>query len=637
MKKLFLLMSLMFAFLALGQSQFPFYEPNYAYVANYLGNTVSVINTNDNIVVKEIRVGRAPWGVAVNQAGSVVYVTNNNSASVSVIGTSTNSVTATIPVGFGPKGVAFTPDGKAAYVANNGSVSVIDTKTLKVTATITVPGGSGDVAVNPTGTYVYVTTASTSPVLSVISTLTNRMIASVTVGTRPVGVAVSPDGSTVYVANYGSDTLSIVRTSDNAVVNTINISAGPEGVAVSPDGHWLYVAHSPSGSNLVTVIDTQAQTVASTIVVGSRPNHVAFTEDSAFAYVTSGDGTVSVIDTGTRTVTDTITVGTQLAEVGVTGMMTVSTFAGGYVGDNGPATRASLTPYYIVQDKARNYYVSDRFKNRIRRITPAGIITTIAGTGICGYNGDNIPAGQAMLCEPNGLIFDPAGNLYVADSGNNRVRKIDSKGKITTVAGTGTTGYSGDGGPAISATLNFPWTMVFDNIGNLYFSELSNNIVRKVNTSGIISTYAGTGAAGFSGDGGPATSATLNSPRGIAFDGLGNLYIAEAPSRRVRIVSPDGTINTFAGTGAYGCVGDGGPALSAKIGNPRGVTVNNGVLYIVGGACSSIRAVDLATNVISTFAGSGLGYDGDNNPPLSSSFNTPTNLFVECSGERSDY
>lgn len=628
MKKLFLLMSLMFAFLALGQSQFP----PYAYVANYLGNTVSVIDTNDNIVVKEIPVGRAPWGVAVNQAGFVVYVTNNNSASVSVIGTSTNRVTATIPVGFGPKGVAFTPDGKAAYVANNGSVSVIDTRTLKVTATITVPGGSGDVAVNPTGTYVYVTNASTSPVLSVISTLTNRVIASVTVGTRPVGVAISPDGSTVYVANYGSNTVSIVRTADNAVVNTINISAGPEGVAVSPDGHWLYVAHSPSGSNLVTVIDTQAQTVASTIVVGSRPNHVAFTEDSAFAYVTSGDGTVSVIDTATRAVTDTISAGTQLAEVGVTGRMTVSTFAGGYVGDNGPATSASLTPYYIVQDKAGNYYVSDRFKNRIRRITPAGIITTIAGTGICGYNGDNIPAGQAMLCEPNGLIFDPAGNLYVADSSNNRVRKIDTKGKITTVAGTGASGYSGDGGPATSATLNFPWTMVFDNSGNLYFSELSNNIIRKVNTSGVISTYAGTGVLGFSGDGGPATSATMNAPRGIAFDGLGNLYIADTPNRRVRIVSPDGTINTFAGTGAGGCVGDGGPALSAKIGNPRGVTVNNGVLYIVGGGCHRIRAVDLATNVITTFAGSYAGYDGDNNPPLSSSFNTPTNLFVDAAG-----
>jgi YVTN family beta-propeller protein len=607
-------------------------KTNYAYVANYSENTVSVIDTSNNTVVKTIPVGKAPWGVAVNQAGSAAYVTNHNSASVSVISTSDNKVTKTIPVGADPVGVAFTPDGKSAYVANKGSVSVINTESLKVIATVATPGGPGEVAVNPTGAYVYVTNANAASVVSVISTLTNKVVAAVTVGAYPFGVALSPDGATAYVANYNSNTISVIRTADNAVVNTINVSAGPQGATVSPDGHWLYVAHSPSGSNLVTVIDTQSQTVVAGIVVGSQPNHVAFTQDSAFAYVSSGDGTVSVIDTASRTVTKSISVGTQLAEVGVMGTMTVSTVAGGYVGDRGLATDAALGPYFIVRDQAGNDYVSDRFHNRIRKIAPDGKITTIAGTGICGYNGDNIPASKAMLCNPVGLAFDPAGNLYVADGANARVRKIGTNGKITTAIGTGVAGYSGDGGPATNAAINFPWAMAFDNTGNLFFSDTGNNIVRKVNTSGIISTYAGTGAAGFSGDGGPATSATMNSPRGIALDGSGNLYIADLLNRRVRIVSADGTINTFAGTGAGGCAGDGGPALAANLGNVRGVNLNNGVLYISAAGCQRVRAVDLSTNLISTFAGSYAGYDGDNNPPLSSRFNTLSSVIFDTTG-----
>jgi YVTN family beta-propeller protein len=470
--------------------------------------------------------------------------------------------------------------------------------------------------------------------VSVISTLTNAVVATIPTGAGAAFVPISPDGSTAYSVNNAANTVSVIRTADNTVVNTISVATGPYGSAVSPDGHWLYIADVNNHTgNLVTVIDTSTQSVAATIVVGTGPFTVAFTEDSAFAYATNYDSkNVSVISTQTRTVVNTIALAVNVAGAGVMGTVKVSTVAGGYLGDNGPATSAALSPFNTVQDKAGNYYVTDRYAHRIRKITSSGTITTIAGTGICGYNGENIPAKSAMLCYPAGLTFDTAGNLYVADSGNDRVRKISSSGKITTVAGNGVHGYGGNGGPAISATLSNPWTIAFDTGGNLYFSEVTNSVVRMVNSGGIISTFAGTGVAGFSGDGGPASAAMMNWPRGIGFDASGNLYIADSNNRRVRIVTAAGTINTFAGTGQGGCNGDGGLATAARIGNTRGVSINNGVLYIATGGCSVVRAVNLSSNIISTFAGSNLGYDGDNNPPLSSRFFSPNHTLFDAAG-----
>ena len=438
----------------------------------------------------------------------------------------------------------------------------------------------------------------------------------------------------MYVPNFGANTISVIRVADNAVVNTIRVD-GALIAAVSPDGHWLYVAEYTAGAgNLVTVIDTSTQTVSATIVVGQYPVGVAFSQDSTLAYVANpASDSVSAINTASKTVVDNLSIGPWPIGVGVMGLMKVSTVAGGYVGDHGAATYAALSfPFNTVQDKKGNYYVTDSYMHRIRKITHTGVITTFGGTGICGYNGDNIKAKSAMLCFPAGLAFDAAGNLYVADGFNQRVRKIDTKGKITTVAGTGVWGYSGDGGPATSAVLGDPWTIAFDPGGNLYFAEISNHIVRKVNASGTISTYAGTGVAGFSGDGGPAAAAALNRPRGIGFDSVGNLYIADQANRRVRIVTAAGTINTFAGTGQGGCGGDGGLATDAPVGNPRGISVNNGVLYIVVGGCSRVRAVDLTSNIINTLAGSSPGYDGDNNPPLSSRFYTPTDTLFDAGG-----
>ncbi|HSZ01673.1 MAG TPA: hypothetical protein VK788_19405 [Terriglobales bacterium] len=312
----------------------------------------------------------------------------------------------------------------------------------------------------------------------------------------------------------------------------------------------------------------------------------------------------------------------------------VTTTAGGFVGDGGPAVKASFeTPSFEVQDKSGNLYISDFTGQRIRKVTPTGTISTYAGTGISGFSGDGGPAHAAKLSYPTGLAFDAAGDLIVADGGNNRIRMIDTTGKITTIAGTGATGYTGDGGPAIKATFNQPWGLTYDSKGDLYIIDLGNCAVRFVNTSGIINTFAGNGTCGFGGDGGPATSANLNFPRSMTFDSSGNLYIADTANHRVREVNTSGTISTFAGNGLAGFSGDGGAATLAKIGNPKGLAFRGGKIYIGNAGLSRIRTVTIRTGIINTFAGSFPGYDGDGNALLSSLFAGPTGLLFDAKGK----
>jgi len=272
---------------------------------------------------------------------------------------------------------------------------------------------------------------------------------------------------------------------------------------------------------------------------------------------------------------------------------------GAYAGDNGPATSASLySPSHVAIDSSGNLFIADTTNHRIRKVAiGTGIITTVAGSSIGGFGGDNGPATSARLYWPSGVTFDSNDNLYIADYGNHRIRKVASgTGVITSVAGNGSAGFSGDGGAAIAASLYRPSEVIVDSSGNLYFAEYYNQRIRKVvNGTGIITTVAGNGTQGFSGDNVAATSASLNNPWGVTIDNSGNLYIADEWNHRIRKVdSGTGIITTVAGNGSYGFSGDNGPATSANVYDPTGVTIDSsGNLYITEWGTGRIRKVYL--------------------------------------------
>ena len=312
------------------------------------------------------------------------------------------------------------------------------------------------------------------------------------------------------------------------------------------------------------------------------------------------------------------------------------TFAGnlaiGHTGDGGIATSASLvTPYAVTVDSAGNVYFVENGDSDIRKITAAtNIITNLVGTGIAGFSGDGSAATKAQLNFPAGLALDSSGNILIADSLNNRIRKV-SGSTISTIAGNGVLSYSGDGGPGSSAQLNNPQSVAVDSSGNFYFSDTANNVVRKVTASGAISTIAGNGTAGFGGDGGSPTAAQLNRPRGVAVDASGNIYIADSQNARVRKIS-GGSITTVAGNGTPGFGGDGGAASAAMLYTPIGVAVDAaGNLYIADFTNNRIREV--AGGTIATVAGNGQsGYSGDGHAAVSAALNGPTGVAVDASG-----
>lgn len=251
-------------------------------------------------------------------------------------------------------------------------------------------------------------------------------------------------------------------------------------------------------------------------------------------------------------------------------------------GDGGPATSASFgSPYGVAVDRDGYVYVGDQQGQCVRRIAPDGVITRFAGNGLRGFAGDGGLAIDARLSGPNDIDFDVQDNVHIADTGNHRIRIVDRDGKITTFAGIGTAGYSGDGGRADQAELNAPAAICFDASGQLYICDFGNHCVRKVSKDRSISTIAGTGKKGFSGDGGPAANAQLFQPCGVAVDKRSRVYIADSANCRIRIIREDGTIHTVAGTGRKAYSGDGGPASAAEISIPDLIDIDEtGNIYV---------------------------------------------------------
>jgi sugar lactone lactonase YvrE len=270
-------------------------------------------------------------------------------------------------------------------------------------------------------------------------------------------------------------------------------------------------------------------------------------------------------------------------------------------------------------------------------IPASGVINTLAGDGLLGYAGDGGQAASAELRSPTRVAIDSSGNIYIADYANNRIRMVKSAtGVISTLAGTGTAGYSGDGGQASAAAISSPYGIAVDTSGNVYFSDLGNSRIRKVNTTGVISTIAGNGTAGYAGDGGAATSAELDNPTGIAVDASGNIYIADSGNFRIRkvTVASGNTIGTIAGTGTSGYNGDGIAATSAEIMSVFGVSVDSsGNVYLADHGASRIRKITLSTGLISTVGGNGTAsYAGDGGLATSAEINDPSGLCVDAAG-----
>jgi len=397
----------------------------------------------------------------------------------------------------------------------------------------------------------------------------------------PTGVAVDARGN-LYVADSGNRRL--LRWDASGSVVVLATAESIRDVAVDSAGR-VFVAEGRRVFRILS--DGTLMTVAGCGEFGSEKEGAPAVQTHLRAPVgvaVDRDGIVYIADEA----------GYRVRKVDLKGTLTTTAGTGeqGFSGDGGPAPAAGLVdPVAVTSDSSRNVWIADYLGHRVRRVSPSGVITSAAGTGRAGFSGDTGPAASARLNRPRGVATDVYGNVYIADSLNHRVRKVDRRGSITTVAGTGIRGHSGDRGLATLAQLDTPAAVTVDDEGNLYIAEQGSHVIRMVRPDGFILAVAGTGVGGYSGDGGPATTARLDSPSGVAADSRGNLFIADTNNHRVRRVTPDGTIDSVAGTGTPGFGGDRGPAAEAQLRQPSAVVVDrvSGALYVADTANRRVR------------------------------------------------
>ncbi len=453
----------------------------------------------------------------------------------------------------------------------------------------------------------------------------------------PSDIAVGGSGI-VYVADSGDNCVWRIDRGGVSTVacqeeipggGTAEVSSGtgllsPERLAADSEGN-VYV--SEFGRGRVHRIDVQGSI---STVRASSPEHGG----AATPTLASSIGGLATDRAGCLYVADRD--GHRVRKVDAQGVLRTIAGTGrpGFEGDGGPASEAALdSPACVAADEAGNVFVADSRNGRVRRIDAAGIIETVAGTGEGFYTGDGGLAASAYFGAPGGVAVGQSGDVYISDTRIHRVRKVDSSGVVTTIAGCGAHGYGGDGGPAARAKLYWPAGVVVDPSGNTYFADSWNSRVRRIDESGRIETIAGTGKHGFAGDGGPAVRAVLNVPQDLALDPGGNLYIADSKNHRIRMIDVTGTITTIAGTGTKGRAGDGGPATRAGLSYPHGVEADSaGNVYVGDSDNHRVRKID-AAGTISAVAGSGRrGNGGDGGPATAADLNWPSGLALDGCG-----
>ena len=462
----------------------------------------------------------------------------------------------------------------------------------------------------------------------------------------PTGVSVDAGGN-LFIADRNNHR--IRKVSPSGIISTVagggaNFSvlgddgpaigaslASPFSVAVDGAGN-LYIADS--GHNRIRKVSTNG--IITTVAGGGG----VYGEGGPATGADFGNPTGVAVDTAGNLF---IAGGQRIRKVSPDGIIT--TVAGNgdpqtrYGGDGGPATSAQLSvPMDVAVDPAGNLYIADTLNQRIRKVSPSGTINTVAGNGIQGLSGDRGFATSAELYYPQGIAVDSAGNVFATEF--TRVRRISPDGVITTVAGNGTQGYSGDGGPAISAQLHLATSVAADRQGNLLIVDLDGPRIRKVSADGTIATVAGNGQTGFSGDGGPATSAAMNPGYpfiqddgpggGVTVDNSGNLFFADTYNYRIRRISPNGIITTVAGNGEFGISGDGGSAISAKLAEPFDVATDNDGNLFVSDQIGRIRKIS-SSGRVTTIAGGGNDFPGDGGPATSAAI-SPTGIAADGAG-----
>ena len=632
---------------------------------------VYVADTYNNAIRELTRAGTAPvltitsaHSGAFNANSTGSYTVTVSNAALAAATTGTVTVTEILPPGLtlgSMSGTGWTcPDntctrsnpltGGASYPAITVSVNVGATAPLQLTNEVTVSGGGSNAAAGGDTTQVAPVTAPAAPVLTAPSDTATK------VSILPALTWNASPEATSYAVYFGT------TPTPPFAANTTALSYTPPLLALNTKYYWQVFATNIAGATPSAIFSFTTYGVgdctyvlnpvgSSTVSYGSpagagsvtvtAPAGCVWTGASSQSFVNltlgttgSGNGTVNytvAANTGGAR-SSTLTIAGQTITVNQGPAYLISTLTGGLPpAVVATATASSLaTVAGIASDAAGYTYIAQPVLNSVYRRDASGVLTLFAGTGVGGYSGDSGPATSAMLDQPHGLAVDAFGNLYIADSGNNRIRQVTPAGIITTVAGSGNCCYSGDGAAATSAGMNYPTAVALDAAGNLYIADTNDNRIREV-SGGIMMTIAGNGTYGYSGDGSTATNAMLGAPQGVAVDSAGNVYVADSNNGRVRKVS-GGNINAFAGNGTCCMSGDGGPATSGYLAGPLGLAVDSqNNLYIADSNNQRIRKVSGGN--ISTVAGSGnFGFAGDGGAALSASLRTPAGIAFDPSG-----